>query len=390
MTHLLFAKSILITIFLWAGNASAQITIKYEDYPFGPGVDSFFTDLNPSNSFIPEGGANKTWDYSKLETKQGWDYVTYKDESGNTAIATATNSIAARYSFNGLVYRARDYYRLDETGYYSVGRTQNDTSYSITALTGGANDLFRYPQANIQFPNERTLMSFPMSSTTAYDDVDIQEARFELTVAGYGLNKTPGKNLRWRFQRREVIGWGEIVIPDGKGGTTKPIEVLAVHIVDSIIDSFYLGGQPAPKPLLDAFGAVQGNTWKYEAYAFETIGLGRQVAGLITGTDNIIDQTYFRPQAAQLTVGSNELAQPIVNVFPSNVQNGQVITIESSNSNGSFQVALISANGKEIQLTEIGNNKFQLPSNVQAGLYVYRLVNQENQHSITGKLMVIN
>lgn len=385
---LLFYSFLLVGM-LWCQSAHSQITINHKDYPFKPGFDSFMIDENPANSFVPKGGANKVWDYSGLSVNE-WGYEYFKDETGNTAFPTATHSQAAAYTFNNFEYRSTDYFRFDKNGNAAIGRTQYDTSFSLAMVTGGPNDLFRYPQADVPFPEERQYMFFPMDKESVYEGVDIQDTRFELTVAAFGLNKTPGNSKRWRYQKREVIGWGQIIIPDGKGGKTDPINVLAIHITDSIIDSFYLAGQPAPAALLTAFGAQQGLTRRYDAYAFETIGLGRQVAGVVTGWDDKINHTYVRPQAGKLGVGVDDLTKlPQVSVYPSVLQKDGMLNVVTDNKATTTSVMLLGQDGKQHVLHQNGEGQFALPADLSSGVYVYVVNDPSNHQMASGKLMVM-
>lgn len=355
-----------------------------------PGIDSSMIDFDAANSFIPQGGANKTYDYSGLSAT-GWRYLRMKDETGNTTFPTATQSNTAAYTFKDFEYRATDYYRFDKNGYFAIGRTQFDTSYSLATITGGPNDLFRYPQADMPFPKERQYKRFPINKESVYEGVDVQHAKFELTVAGFGLNQAPGSSKRWRYQKREVIGWGQIIIPDGEGGKTDPIDVLTISVTDSIIDSFYLGGKLAPAALLAAFGAEQGYRGHYKSYAFETIGLGRQVVGVITGYDDKIDYTYFRPQAGEIGVGVAEAQQvPKVSVYPTMVQKGGTVNIETEMNNLTINVALIGQDGKKTMLQQNGEGQFVVPVNLSSGVYVYMVADPSRHHITSGKLMVMD
>jgi len=375
-------------IIIWLPNQlRAQITLTSKDYPLKVGPDSFLIDNNGAAIALPKGGADMKWDYSNL-TQSSARVDQVLDGSKLSAFDEATHKHRTAYVVQAFRFRAMDYERVDENGYSTVGRVQFDTAHSLLTVTGNAADEMHFPYYEQKFTHPRKKMKFPYSYQDGWEEMDIQLTKFDLTVAAFGLNKTPGEIVRRRYQKREVIGYGELSLPNGSGGKSQPIHVLLVNIKDSIIDSVFLAGSPAPAPLLAAFNFTQGNTWHYEVYAFEMRGLGRQPLGFTLKANGDVSYAYYRPRAARLVVGTSEPSvQKDASVYPSQVMAGQALKVIGP-AQQVHTAKLIATDGKVYALQHQSVNSYLVPD-VAPGVYLLQVSDAHLRRQFTQKIVVV-
>ena len=375
---------VLLTVVLQQ-SAGAQVKITNNDYPLEPGLDSVWFDQSGASIPIPEKGPNKQYDYSGL-IRTSSQILKILDGGKHSVIKGATHKHRGDYTIQGYDFRTFEYVRVDADGYSTVGRAQFDTSHSLILVTGNANDIMHFPDYDQEYTHPRTMMKFPFAYEDEWSGMDIQVTKFDITVAAFGLNQVPGEIVRRRYQKREVVGYGELTIPDGEGGKSLPINVLLVNTRDSIIDSVFLAGQPAPTALLDAFKFTQGRTKIYETYSFEMRGLGRQPLGFVLDQNGVVDYTFYRPRAARLVVGAPEIniGSAAPSIYPTQVQSGGVINV----SEGFDNAKLTSLDGKTHVLVGNGTQGYHL-SELQSGMYVLQLSNKLGTLQATEKITVI-
>lgn len=373
---------------VWLPNQlTAQISLTAKDYPFELGSDSLSIDENGAAISLPKGGADMKWDYSKLTQSLAFvDQVL--DGTKHSAFDGATHKQREAYTVQAFRFRAMNFEKVDENGYSEVGRIQFDSSHSLLTVTGNAADEMHFPYYEQKFTHPRNKIKFPYTYQDGWEEMDIQLTKFNLTVAAFGLNKTPGEVVRRRYQKREVIGYGELTLPDGSGGKSRPMQVLLVHIKDSIIDSVFLAGSPAPAPLLAAFKFTQGDTWHYESYAFEMKGLGRQPLGLILKENGEVSYAYYRPRATRLGVSTDErIAKEEGSIYPSQVKAGQTVRVASS-LNQLNKARLIATDGSIHALQSRALNSYLVPD-VAPGVYMLQVFDTEVRKQFTERIVVV-
>lgn len=291
MKHLL----IILCLFCFTFQSNAQPTLKNSNYP----VPAGYLDVDYVKSGLieePQGGANQVWDYSDISAgnrrETQYHDATNDQDFNNAHIYWRRNSAFQDFSFP---YDA--YEQVDETGHYQVGVRIIDTSYPITAITGGANDVLRFPPTIRLQEGQNFYLKFPMTYQSKWESNFVNYTDFELTVEAFGLNQVPGYNKSIITGTREVVGYGDIIIPMEDGTPSPPIEVLLIKSFTTAVDSFFLGGQPAPPALLAAFGLTQGSVSNSEEepyYSFYSPDFDNAVMAL-----DFQDEFYlYRPSAA--------------------------------------------------------------------------------------------
>ncbi len=236
---------------------NAQVTIKKSNFPVQPGTDIYYSKSN-TDIATPSEGPNQVWDYSGIPL--GTQFSSQNEDATNDPdIPNASIRVLGNLNFQGFKIPNYVYQSLDETGYKQVGLKSLDTTFPIDSITGGPNDVLRFPP--IARPHEGgtgDLLRFPASYKDKWTDTYIAYTDFELTVGLFGLDQQPGVDKQYLTHTSEVVGYGELIIPLEDGTPSDPVEVLLIKSTTTRIDSFFLGGFPAPDALIGAFGTTQG------------------------------------------------------------------------------------------------------------------------------------
>jgi hypothetical protein len=172
----------------------------------------------------------------------------YFDASGNANFPGALNYRESDLIFQVFPIRSFRYEGVDSEGYYEVGRTIGEVSYSITAIGGSPNDTLRFPGNNIVFEGRLNSVKFPLNYEDEWIESRIERTPFELTVQAFGLNKMPGERQRTLTHQRRVAGHGKLILPKPDGSPTAEMDVLMIRVVRHSIDSIFLVAL-LPRPL---------------------------------------------------------------------------------------------------------------------------------------------
>jgi hypothetical protein len=144
-----------------------------------------------------------------------------------------------------------------------------DQHYGLSSFTGNNNDSLIFPLQGSIFSSGRRLMQFPATYQSGWTSKSRRSVDFKLSVTAAGLNKTPGKHVFTVFRKDTIVGWGKMRVYTA-AGPSEYYNVLVDKVNQYSIDSFFLGGAPAPPAILAAFGITQGQqtafTNRYNVY----------------------------------------------------------------------------------------------------------------------------
>jgi hypothetical protein len=388
--HLFFLGMLLAT----SSISFAQIAINQANFPRqGTFIDSV---INASSAVVaaPTHGSGQTWDYSAVT---GGNLVTvpYFDASSIAGFPNALNFRELNLQFQGLPIQSNSFERIDADGWHLYGRTIGDVTHSIAAVSGGANDSLRFVGGNYIYPGNLQQLKFP----AAYQDqwtLNYQiELPFELSVAGFGLNKAPGINVSYHHQTREVVGEGTLVIPDFAGNASSPFDALLIKVVRTIIDSTFLGGSPAPPALMGAFGLVQGATVIDSFYVMYAPGFAAPVVNAnING--NQVTSFFYRPGAAALgslsTIGAASFDGGLT-LSPNPVAPGGFVYLTADKPVSIQTAQITSLTGQIVHQENIDAQNemhisWQIPAHLKTGIYMVHLTGQNGKPVLTQKIKV--
>lgn len=381
----------LLAVF-FALNATAQITINQSDFP----RPASFTDTTSSSNLpgiaMPTEGAEQVWDYSGI-TQTGVSIRTYSDATANTDFPGSLNSFEVGLGFQVFTIPSVSYDGVDANGWYNVGRAITGIGFPIGAITSGANDSLKFIGENVTYGGRLDVVQFPMTYQSSWTGAQTEITNFELTVASASLNNTPGSQNRIKSNTREVVGYGKLIIPNAAGAPSDSMDALLLKVYQSIVDSFYIGGSPAPQQLLTTFGLTQGNEVLDTFYVFYTAGFGAPVMN-INFEGNDVTSAFYRTAAAGPVSSVSEVADLQVSCYPNPAQAGSTLVIAANPGKTiATQVSIIDLQGKQVSNVTLsapqGNQySLMLPNHLSTGIFMLQLQDDKGNTVGLTKLLV--
>lgn len=384
---------LLITFLFGASITHAQATIDYNNFVRQASFLDTVISANANGSLPPVHGATQVWDYSAL-TPRSEIVSQHNSQVGNPDFPNAFSSFRRTLQFNNFLIPIDAYWGLDANGFYDYGMDILGARYSISTVTGGAGDSLNFPAGKAVYSDRFDFVKFPCNYEDNWSTISRQTINFELTVANFGLNKTPGYQDRTLTQSREVVGQGQLIIPTRDGSPSAPTDVLLIKEVRIFSDSFFLGGAPAPAVLLTAFGISQGQEYVDSAYYFYRPGFGSPV--LRVGLPGPLDPLVFsyRPQGAQITTSvEGKFALEAVSLSPNPASQGQKLRFRTAMQLEQGAMQLFDMQGRiagktSVQATGEGSYEVSLPPSIPSGSYFYTMLNRHGERKGHGKLIV--
>lgn len=372
----------------------AQVTIDQSNYPATASYTDVFLSGAVAGVSAPSVGANQTWDYTGLVESSTISEVNY-DAAGQTNFPDALRYFEDDLSFQGFNIPSNTYSAVDANGYYEYGRSISGATHSITAISGGANDVLEFPANDhvFQFENDRVdYVAFPATYQSSWTGTRVEPVDFNLTVAAFGLNNTPGQQVKYWTETREVVGYGSLTIPLPNGDPSAPMEVLLLESSVSVIDSFFVAGSQAPAPLLSAFGLTQGSTATGSSFLFYMPDFHSPVVRF--GMDgSTVSSIGYRPVAASAVTGIAAAALKDVSIYPNPVNTATELNINFGEGGDLVsQVELVDVTGRIVGTQAIANalnsTRFVIPSNLVSGIYSVVLRGNDGAILYTSRVMV--
>ncbi|MFK7971180.1 MAG: T9SS type A sorting domain-containing protein [Bacteroidia bacterium] len=385
---------LLSTLLLFVCSAYAQVTIDQSNFPRQATFLDSFAVASANGNGIPSHGASQTWDYSTI-LNVGLLTSLHTDATNNTDFPDALEYSDIELGFLSFVFPVRAYNAVDANGFYDYGREVYGAGFSVTPISGGATDSLFFPANKSVFNDRRDFVQFPATYQSRWSQTSNDNTNFELSIAAFGLNKTPGFQRRNLVQTREVVGHGQLIIPMLNGNPSAPMDVLLIRETRMISDSFYLGGAPAPVALMNAFGISQGQSFGDSTYYFYRPGFPVPLMriGLPDATEPV-PVFSFRPQGALTTTGiTKALDVDYVALSPNPTTKGQKLSFTTTSPIGMGRIHMYDTQGRKVEVLTVrssGARQYEstLPGTLPSGLYFYSIINQEGILKGQGKLMI--
>lgn len=359
----------------------SQVVINKADFPLESNYQSISRLEYKTEFTSPTTGDNQTWDLSDLVTTH-FITQTFVDASGDDYYTDAVNYRISLYKLNDFDIDSKDFYVNDDQGYARIGRRITDVEYSITQITGGPNDILHIVGGNFPFEGRMDYIKYPLELDKSWTESYIVPTHYELTVEGFGLNETPGVFYNYVTQTRSVVGSGKLTIPNQNGGVMT-IDALIVKGESTVIDSVFLGGQPAPPQLMAAFGLTQGAVATNVTYEFYSPGYGQYVASYDMESGYV---AYSEVSDLTSSVGYDVINS--ISIYPNPIKSGSVLNISNSKFNLS-NLVLVDQTGKIILDKEIsGNSNISIPNTVSAGAYLLNSYDANGTIISTNKIII--
>lgn len=390
MRRTILPLSIILFIVTVANPCIAQITIDRTEFPRLETFSDTSILAVTGNIALPTEGPAQVWDYSSLIESE-LQIVEHFSAVSDANFPNALNYFAYDFYFQSFVLPSLRYEAIDNEGFYEPGRLFEDVIFSISSVSGGQFDSLRFVGGPDVYGGRLNYIKFPMTYEDQWIETRTEETHFELSVAAYGLDSEPGMNKRYITNEREVVGYGQLTIPNLEGLPGEPMNVLLLKVERSSIDSIFLSGEPAPAVLLNAFGLTQGQTASDNFYVFYRENYGSPVLNININSSG--HTAYYQPLANSVITSENELNAANSTFYPNPVYAGGILTIETSNPVNSGSIILLDYNGREVAKNYFGSKttsqvQFEIPVNLKPGIYFYQIRNAKGEESGMEKLMV--
>jgi hypothetical protein len=256
---------LLVPALVFCLHIQAQITLTLSNTNFTPGP-TIALEADTTGFVIPSQGVNQQWNYSNL-TKTGVVNRTALVPSNiNFPTATYLDTNVTTVFIPEWYYYYDPYLETTPDGVKYLGFVVKNQRYGIQ-LTGNPKDSCIFPEQFLVYGNPGMFMPFPSTMSSSWHTDHRNVLNFQLTIASFGLNKTPCQKATHIVGVDTIVGWGKMRVPTSLGPSLA-YEVLLVRRMTTFTDSFYMAGTPAPTALLNAFGVSQGQKSYSGRYLF--------------------------------------------------------------------------------------------------------------------------
>jgi hypothetical protein len=380
--------------------SQTPITINATDVPI-PFQTFNFDDITAKKPVSPDMGTDKNWDYG---TYFGDDQftVTYFEEVDTffTKFGIDNYTLGFKSLTSQLGYYVENELDFNDKGVDDVGAYIGEQVYSLQSFTGNATDNITFPLQAYAGSAPRKIMQFPLKINTGWSSVTKRSNKFTIKVAAFGLNNVPSSHTYSIIRKDSIVGWGKLRVYTPQG-PSKAYDVLVDKVFQYSVDSFYVGGKPAPPALTTAFGIKQGQiTDVLRQYNFLRSGTFAYLMRINYGTDT----TYTKVQSAFVHKDDLELGTSATDfvsgrpystvLFPNPVSGNSIQLLITASELGNVHYELSDLQGKLVQSQKnisLNNNMLQidLDTHLASGTYILRVTDLANRQVATEKVHVI-
>tara|TARA_R110001592_G_scaffold234658_2_gene492294 strand:+ start:18511 stop:19695 length:1185 start_codon:yes stop_codon:yes gene_type:complete len=360
-------------------------------------VDTFYYAGVSSVSPATQGLA-QTWDYSNLVPNG--NIATQQFFSAGDSLVYYPGTLQYRlrdlYSPTGQAIPSAEFTSVNSSGYTFSATYVSGLTESLTAFTGGANDQLEIPQQRVIYTDTLFYLKFPVGSQSSWSSQYNHRVNYNATVASAGLSGTPGVFQTTFSQTRSVVGTGQIIIPDENGNAMPPVDAFMIEVTESNVDSVFLGGAPAPAPLLGLFGLSQGSTVTSKSVLFYPINNceGPLASYSVDEVNGSILGFIYRPRTARKanSIGLAQMDLISTNVYPNPMLQGGSLNIDLSVTADLAAIKIYNIQGQQVaeyNTSEINTQNLSITPNLGEGIYLISLVNQSGVELSRTKLQVL-
>lgn len=375
------------TLFSLSLSASAQLTLNSANAPTVAICQQNDTLMRLKRSgTVPSfaGAANATWDLTVMGDSTSFFYD--NGAYSGSAFPTATFTQPGAYPFSSLMYYIDAIYDVTPTGIINYGEHIERQALSLAGVSGATTDTLTFLQQDIPYTSNPKDLKYPCTMGTTWTEVIPYVTDFELTILAYGLDHTPGERRSHLTRSYNVIGWGKMRV-NTPSGPSAYMDVLEVEISHRVIDSFYLGGAPAPESLLTAFGTTQGQVSETNYRRFYRAGELRELARVTysNNTYSTIQEVFVHKQRLPMpttAIADNEIERSFV-VYPNPVT-GTSFKVDMENAGKSATYRICNLLGQEVAIGAVSaNGMVSLDESIPTGNYVIKILTEEGYQKVS-------
>jgi hypothetical protein len=376
-----------------AMNSHAQITINASDIPVPFSTNLYEHATAPSMST----GNNQSWNITTTPT--GTNINAYPAETFTQWTSLGVD-IYTRSSKNiNQNFVIDTWLEMDHNtnGVQEKGVNISAQNYDLASFTGSTSDSIFFPEQDVFYSAPKMLMPFPMTTASKQNYASGRNVvNFTLNVPAFALNYVPCQMVYREYRKDSVVGYGSMRVYTPNGASA-PYDVLMNKVTTYTIDSFYVGGAPAPAAIQNAFGIAQGQkTSVRNFYNFMRKGNFNYIARAYYAADTTFTTLDIAFTCAD-NVAPTSIAENTVNHFstfayPNPSTNSDVHLKLLGNTFANFDNYKITNQIGAIILNQKFNNttdELVLPtSNLAKGIYFVTLKN--NNGAIINEKILVN
>ena len=346
----------------------SQIVIEAVDFPVaGDSIYQGIDTLIPLTNTPGSAGADQSWDFSQLRTRQG-NTIHFTDPTTLPSGSNFPNSFLAVEQFGGWAFA--------------------DSSNNTVEITGFSGDFTGLgADMDIPFLDPQTIFIFPASYLDSYSDTSIIYVSMEAPPALVAQSPIPIDSIRFKRYseiQSEIDGWGDLITPLGT------YEALRQRNVEHNIDSIWIYAT-----LLGGWGLLPGQLVGFEnprvsdihRYNFIIKEIGYYAVSLTTNLNDSIESATFLSNESQCCFGAGveetNIGEAFM-VYPNPASNGFSIRMET---NDKLVYAVFDVTGKQVLAGSVNSTTtFVNTAALADGLYVCKVFTADGK--LTGSQKV--
>lgn len=366
--HILFAVCSFSVL-----TAFSQIVIEAADFPqpgfsFYQGADT----LIPLSITQGNSGADQTWDFSQLRTRQG-DTVYFEDPANVPGGSDFPNAFLAVEQFGGWGFA--------------------DSSNGVVEITGFAGDFSGFGlDMSVQFADPQTIFMFPATYLDSYLDTAIIDVKMEAPPALVGQSPIPIDSIRFKRYSEissEIDGHGTVLTPLSP---TQGYDALRQHNVEYSIDSIWIKAQ-----LLGGWGLLPGQLVGFENPRVSTVNrynyiikeIGYYAVSLTANENDSIERATFVSDPSLCCYGASVEEIDIKDsfrIFPNPANDEFVINMQITDK---LVYTIFDITGKQVLSGTIRSTNTHVNTSLLVdGLYVCKVFSLDGKLAGSRKLSI--
>ncbi len=364
-------KILLLTAFcLSMSTGFSQIVIESVDFPqAGDSIYQGIDTLIPLSITPGSAGADQTWDFSQLRTRQG-NTIHFADPTTLPSGSSFPNSFLAVEQFGGWGFA--------------------DSSNGVVEITGFSGDFTGLgAPMDIPFQDPQTIFVFPSTYLSSYIDTSIINVTMEAPPALVAQSPIPIDSIHFVRSSEitsEIDGWGTVITPLQSYSALRQRNV--EHNIDSIfIYAALLGGWALlPGQLVGIENPRITDSHRYN-YIIKEIGY--YAVSLTTNLNDSVDQATFLSDPAQCCFGAGVQETSIAeafSIYPNPASNGFSIRMETPEK---LIYAVFDITGKQVLSGSLNSNTTFVNTAVLAdGLYICKVFSSDGKLAGSKKISI--
>lgn len=383
---------------LFAVNAVAQPVLDLSNMPRPQSfIDSFYvfdpTGVNPASL-----GANANYNYGNLSDLSITTTVHSDASDSINGYPSGMNDFRpiSMISVLQTPLGANEFYKVDANGVSTVAVHVQGANDNIGAITGNSSDQVEIPAQRITLNSAWRALDFPTSfNSAAWTDTARRRTLFNLTFTAQNLIAVPGSFDVIFINNREVVGYGQLTIPDENGVPMAPVEVLMIRENLTVIDSVYLGGAPAPPTLMGFFGLTQGDRVNSQRYLFYAPGTSLPVMSYSFDSQGNVMGGGYRPGQARLAqkyLGQSDFSLSNSELYPNPLNEGEALHVKLPEGQNWASYKILSITGQLIAEANLAPSQNESPiaesAELGAGLYLLQFFSDDDKPVAQSRLVV--